>query len=425
MTPTSSRNRGCLRGLLIAAALFGAAVSVFLQAASLAGRAGALFSLACGAGGRFDCGSALSSRWGQIGPLPTATWGLAYFSFLSLWYIVAGLPNWKGRWRHLIPLGATFAGAIASLAFSFLLFFRLPAICPWCLVAHALNFLLLIGAVMAWPRGGTSVVEAARPSWARVGGVVGISVAWGLAAAATVAAWYYYLAAAAARGALLEAVNNPEYLVWRNESARKVDVGVRPDDFAVGTVTAPHTLAVFMDFECPHCREFEAFVPDLVRKYRGRLRVVFKHYPMSRACSDELPVGQDVHRYSCEASRAAETARRTGTPQQAWEYRKLLFANIDRFGARPWVELAAKVGLDAERFRKAFDDPATAAWVAADVATARALEVEGAGALFLDGRRLPTYRVTTWDVSPQTDDVQTWRMWDRLLPELFAPASGN
>lgn len=425
MTPTTARNRRYLRGLLIAAALAGAAVSLFLQAASLAGRAGAMFSLACGAGGRFDCGSALMSRWGRIGPLPTATWGLAYFSFLSVWYIVAGLPNWNGRWRHLLPLGITVAGAIASLIFSYLLLFRLPALCPWCLAAHVLNVLLLIGTILAWPRSGSSMIETARPSWARVGGVIGMSVAWGLAAAAGVAAWYYYLTAATVRGALLEAVNNPDYLVWSHDSARRVDAGVRKDDFAVGSASAPHTLAVFMDFECPHCREFEAFVPDLVRKYRGRLRVVFKHYPMSRACSTELPTAHDVHRYACEASRAAEAARRAGSPQQAWEYRKQLFANVDSFGASPWVKLATNVGIDPTRFRAALDDPATAAWVTADVTTARTLDLAGAGALFLDGRRLPTYRVTTWDANPRTDDVQTWRMWDRLLPEQAAPAITN
>ena len=149
MTPPLPRPRRSLRVLLIAAALAGAGVSFFLQAASVAGRAAAVLSRACGSSERFDCGSVLASRWGRIGGLPTATWGFAYFAFFALWYIVAGLPNRRGRWRHLLPLLVALVGGAVSLNFTYVLLFRLPAMCSWCLAAHALNAVLIVGTILA------------------------------------------------------------------------------------------------------------------------------------------------------------------------------------------------------------------------------------------------------------------------------------
>ncbi len=312
-------------------------------------------------------------------------------------------------------MGLVDVGALASCYYLYVMFAVLPAACPWCIASHILNFALLAGTILAWPRGAEVAGEAARPDWRQVGTVVAIGTAWSVTIVALLTAWYYWAAAGAARGAYFEAANNVDYVVWRHEAARRMDVPVRADDVVAGTLSAPHTLVVFADFECPHCAEIEATAADLLRRYPGRLRMVFKQYPMSRACSDQLPARQNIHRFACDAARAAEAARVTGSPQQAWKYRQLLFRNTERFGERPWVSLAEQVGIDVKKFAEAMASPATAARVAEDVGLGRALDIDGSGAMFLDGQRLPTWRVTTTDVTPRTDEMETWRLWDRLV----------
>lgn len=410
-----ARSKAWLRILLVLVALAGAGVSLFLQSGSLGGRAGAAFARACGSGPRFDCSSALSSRWGKIGPFPTATWGLAYFSFVALWYAIAGLPNRAGRRWHFVPLGAVCVGVVLSCYFLFVMFAVLPAACPWCIAAHALNFVLFAGTLLGWPRGESDGGEAARPNWRQAATVAAIGAAWLVAIVASLTAWYYWAALGAARGAYFEATNNVDYVVWRHGSARRMDVSVRGDDVIAGATRAPHTLVIFTDFECPHCAEIEGEAAKLLNRYPGRLQMVFKQYPMSRACSKELPARQDVHRFACEAARAAEAARATGTPQQAWKYRQLLFQNTENFAAGPWEALAAQVGIDPSKFAAAMASPATAARVAEDVRLGRALEIDGSGAMFLDGKRLPAWRISTTEQTPRTDEMETWRLWDRLV----------
>jgi protein-disulfide isomerase len=72
---------------------------------------------------------------------------------------------------------------------------------------------------------------------------------------------------------------------------------------AIGTPTAPVTIEIFSDFECPSCKQFhERVLPQLVRDYAvtGKVFVVSFEYP--------LP----AHAHSREAAGYAVAAAREG-----------------------------------------------------------------------------------------------------------------
>lgn len=419
MTPLPSTVRSAwLRWALCLASAAAAAVSAALLAVSVGGAASERFAQVCGALGG-DCAGALSSPWAYVGPLPAALFGLAYFGFVSVWYGLAGLPNWAGRLRHL-QLGAVVAAGAAGSGFYLwvMLTGRAPW-CPLCSIAHVLNGFVLLGTIAAWPRRPAATSDnwtgLPQPSFARIAGVMLLSVLLfgnGLAASS---AWYYYQVAGHARGVLLEATNNADFIIWRHGQSSLIDFPLRPDDPAAGPARAPHTLVVFMDFQCPHCREFESFGNELIRSARGRLRIVFKHYPMSRACCEQLPSAQNIHPSACDAATAYEAARRLDPGERSWRYRDLLFRRQAEFASRPWARLAAEVGLDGAAFAAAMASGDLRERIAEDAQLGRRLELDGAGAMFLDGRRLYTYRVTTTDWPPRIDTAKTLAMWERLL----------
>jgi len=415
--------RSRLRAVLIGAAFAGAGVSLFLSIAGASNRLGAIFARTCGAGVHFDCGAVIASRWGRIGPVPTATWGFVYFTFVLLWYFVAGLPNRAGRIRHL-PLCVLVigGGGLASGLLVFVMLFRLTVLCPWCLVTHALNGVIIIGTWRAWPRStrdtdsdARAVGDQPRPSIGRIAAVFAIGAAGSLAVLGVAGALLCLAEVMRTRQTLLDATNNVEFIRWRFSTTQPALVPVRGDEFIAGDRDAPHTLVVFSDFECPLCREFESVAHQFVERYPSRLRVVFKYYPMSRACAQVLPEAQDIHRYACEAAHAAEAARRTGSMQQAWHYRELLRARAEELAARPWTLLASQAGLDAERFAEAFRSSATADRVSEDMALGVTLAIPGSGTMYLDDRRLYAWRIIAADLPLRTDEDTTWRLWDLLL----------
>jgi len=87
----------------------------------------------------------------RIPRLPAAFLGLLYYSSLAVWFIGVGAPNRRGRWAHLIPSVILAGGLLFTLWFTWIMFTRLDAWCPWCAVTHGLNLLIVVCALLIFP----------------------------------------------------------------------------------------------------------------------------------------------------------------------------------------------------------------------------------------------------------------------------------
>src|SRR6266567_4706180 len=77
-----------------------------------------------------------------------------------------------------------------------------------------------------------------------------------------------------------------------------------------GNSQAPVTLEEFGDFECPTCKDFAAFLDEVIKEYHPRLRLIFRNYPLA------------MHHYARDAARAAEAA---GLQGHYWEMHDMLY----------------------------------------------------------------------------------------------------
>src|SRR5580765_6197391 len=77
-----------------------------------------------------------------------------------------------------------------------------------------------------------------------------------------------------------------------------------------GNPDAPVTLEEFGDFQCPPCGSFAAFAEELLKEYDSRVRLIFRHFPLS------------AHEHAREASLAAEAA---GLQGHFWEMYDVLY----------------------------------------------------------------------------------------------------
>jgi len=78
-------------------------------------------------------------------------------------------------------------------------------------------------------------------------------------------------------------------------------------------------VAIFSDYQCPHCRAAHDAYKPLIAKYAGdpRVKFVLKHFPLESECN---PHSGNVHSAACEAAAAVVMARATGKAAQmdAW-----------------------------------------------------------------------------------------------------------
>jgi protein-disulfide isomerase len=133
----------------------------------------------------------------------------------------------------------------------------------------------------------------------------------------------------------------------------------------------------FSDFQCPYCSKAANTVEQLYKKYPNDIKIVFKHNP--------LP----MHRNAPAAHKAAMAAGEQG---KFWEMHDLLFENQRQMRGADMTELsvnlAKKLGLDTQKFKKDLENPAYQAQIKKDMALGRSIGVRGTPHFFVNGKRL-------------------------------------
>jgi len=113
---------------------------------------------------------------------------------------------------------------------------------------------------------------------------------------------------------------------------------IRPTDHVLGPGDASYTLVEYGDYECPDCGRLFLILRGLQKDFAARLRVVFRHYPLS-----------GIHHHAQEAAEAAEAAAAQG---KFWEMHALLFERQKALQTRDLIGYAGEMNLDVERFRR-------------------------------------------------------------------------
>lgn len=140
-----------------------------------------------------------------------------------------------------------------------------------------------------------------------------------------------------------------------------------------GAMSAPVTIVLFSDFECPFCVKAEKTLREVEANNKGRVRVAFKHRP--------LP----MHARARLAAKASLAAERQG---KFWEYHDVLLQHRDALERADLERYALELGLSPTRFARDLEDPALEARIAADEKEADRLDVKGTPTAFVNGRRI-------------------------------------
>ena len=148
---------------------------------------------------------------------------------------------------------------------------------------------------------------------------------------------------------------------------------IRPVDHVHGPDDPPYTLVEYGDYECPNCGRLYVILRDLQRDIAARLRIVFRHYPLS-----------GVHRNARQAAEAAEAAEAQG---KFWEMHTLLFERQQALRPKDLIRYAEELALDMERFRHELKDETHSERVRADFLAGVQNGVYGTPGLFLNGVR--------------------------------------
>ena len=175
----------------------------------------------------------------------------------------------------------------------------------------------------------------------------------------------------------------------RWERGKERDITMAPGrDFVLGPEDAKITLVEFSDFECPYCRIAAATAHDILEKYEGDVRLVFKNYPLDKACNAGMV--QPLHTFACKAAALARCAGAQGD-ELFWETHNALFSS--RKLTRDVLDrIPRDLDVSLDELQRCLKSRATVAAVQEDIAEGRKLGVTGTPVFFVNGKKLSDYR---------------------------------
>ena len=141
-----------------------------------------------------------------------------------------------------------------------------------------------------------------------------------------------------------------------------------------GRSDAPITIVEFSDFHCPFCKRVQPSLNELLSRYDGNVRLVFRDMP--------LP---NLHP---QARAAAEAANCAGDQGKFWEYHDLLFAQAPKASDDDLKGFAITAGLDMEKFNGCMFQNTHHDTVQRDIDEGTKLGITGTPAFFINGRFL-------------------------------------
>ncbi len=140
-----------------------------------------------------------------------------------------------------------------------------------------------------------------------------------------------------------------------------------------GPEDAPVTVVNFSDFQCPFSKRSVDLMEGLLKKYNGKVRYVFKHFPLS------------FHKWAKPASYAAIAAQNQG---KFWEYYAKVYTDVKNINEEVLIGYAKELKLDMDKFNADRTSAETAAKVQADITQGSLFGVRGTPTLFINGIRI-------------------------------------
>jgi protein-disulfide isomerase len=159
-------------------------------------------------------------------------------------------------------------------------------------------------------------------------------------------------------------LKRPEPLV------HKIDIAGNP---ILGSDTAPVTLIMFTDLQCPACAATHPVLKRLVAMYSGKVRLAVRDFPLTG------------HEFAFPAALAANAAHRQG---KYFEFIDILYSRQRELATGAPRKFAAAAGLDLAKFDADAVDPKLTEKVRKDLADGERFGVQGTPTIFINGEKI-------------------------------------
>ena len=186
---------------------------------------------------------------------------------------------------------------------------------------------------------------------------------------------------------------------WRD--GRKYTIPADSSEWTVGAAAARVAITVWGDYQEPKTAALDRILRRKVQE-RSDARYTFRHFPVNTSCNSAIR--RTLHPGACWASKAAQAAGALAGADGYWRMHDWLLNNQSRFNDQALRQVAPQLGFDADALLSEMDSNATAQAIANDVRAGERLDVQGVPYLYINGKRVPRWKLQGHDILQQIID---------------------
>jgi protein-disulfide isomerase len=143
------------------------------------------------------------------------------------------------------------------------------------------------------------------------------------------------------------------------------------DDPSIGPATAPVTIVMFSDFQCPACGRTHPVLKRVLAEYGDKVRLVVRDFPL-----------EGIHPQAFQAAAAANAARQQG---KYFEYIDILYRNQEELENESLMKYATGLGIDIKKMTADMSAAAVAPEIKKDIEDGISYGVGGTPTIFVNG----------------------------------------
>jgi len=144
----------------------------------------------------------------------------------------------------------------------------------------------------------------------------------------------------------------------------------------LGDAKAPITIIEFSDFQCPYCHRASKTMNKLIEKYRGRVKLIFKHQPLA------------FHKRAKDAAIYSVSIFRLYGSDKFWLIHDIIFENQKSLTEKNFEIWAKQNGMEWRKIELEMKKSEVIKNVEQDMSTATSSGVRGVPAFFINGKKL-------------------------------------
>ncbi len=331
-----------------------------------------------------------------FGFIPLAIPGFFYYVFMSLLLFRVGRVKGNdltGLIQLLLML-AVF-GVVTDSILAYINFYVMPVPCVLCAYSYVSTLGISISVLMMYYKGGK---PAEGDDMKLLGRAIKSSIVpGGISLVATVVVLLGFFTAQLTAGPSLPEQAGVRLLppeevksfIKDIDYLKKYDIPVRGLDNVEGPSSAYIVIHKFADFRCPHCYHAGEVLQQALKRWPGRIRIYYRHFPLDGTCNPLVGRKQEGA-WSCNGAQAALCAPEQGLFPEM--YHEIFNFQVTATMITPdnLKALTERLGGNWGKMVRCMSSARTNQDLLADIKEAEVLEVQATPTLTVNGHMLPS-----------------------------------